>query len=251
MPGIVLYSGSDKAGANIAGILEREHGIGSLLYEGRILDMKPEDMSFIESALGEGDVCIVASRHRSESGTPSLTTHSPGNYGAAGAGGVDGELGYAPALYLSHALNSLKENGIDGYEVCFEATHHGPTALKHPILFVEVGSTEKEWGDHAACGKAADAIKSLISDEISDLPAALGFGGGHYCRKLSAVTGYALGHICAKHNLEFLDESMLAQMIAKTVPRPGYALIEKKGLGIEKARVLELIKKSGLETVLI
>jgi D-aminoacyl-tRNA deacylase len=251
MSGVVLYSESDTAGSNIAKILERDYGIASIAYEKRIPYMKLEDLSFIRDSLLEGDVCIVASRHRSESGTPSLTVHSPGNYGIAGAGGSDRELGFAPALYLRKALKSLQDGRLEGFEVCLEATHHGPTALRHPMMFVEVGSTEKEWGDLAACRKAALAAKSLFEEDVEEMPVAIGLGGGHYCRKFSAVSDYALGHICAKHALSCLDEPMLSQMIEKTVPHPAFALVEKKGLGKEKARVLDLLKGSGLEIVYV
>jgi D-aminoacyl-tRNA deacylase len=236
----VIFSNTDRAGSNIASLLKEEHGIKALEYDKEILQMD----GAID--LSGTSLCIVASRHKSESGTPTLTAHSPGNYGSAQAGGRDLELGYSPALYLRRAAMLLQENKIDGFESCLEATHHGPTGFPFPMLFVEVGSGVKEWNDLFACSTVAKIIADLVSGESVDAPAAIGFGGGHYCRKFSFVTDYAIGHICPKYNLAYLDSSMVAQMIEKTVPRPEYALVEKKGLGSEKERIRKLLSETCL-----
>lgn len=239
----VIFSSKDKAGANIAGILRDEYGLKPLEYDKEILHMGWED------SLSETTLCVVASRHKSESGTPSLTAHSPGNYGIARAGGRDRELGYAPAYYLRRAALLLQKNRIPGYESCLEATHHGPTGFPFPVIFVEVGSGEKEWNDLSACAVAAGIIDELLSSEPGVVPVAVGFGGGHYCRKFSHVSDYAVGHICPKYSLSCLDSEMVAQMIEKTVPRPEYALVEKKGLGGEKGRIREFLSETELSVV--
>jgi D-aminoacyl-tRNA deacylase len=236
----VIFSNTDNAGENIASILEKEYGIKALEYDKEILYMDGAiDMSGTS-------LCIVASRHKSESGTPTLTAHSPGNYGIAQAGGRDRELGYAPARCLRKAAMLLQECKKDGYESCLEATHHGPTGFPFPMIFVEVGSGVKEWNDLSACGIAAKIIAGLMSGEPQEAPVAIGFGGGHYCRKFSSVTDYAIGHICPKYNLSNLDSAMIEQMIYKTVPRPKIALVEKKGLGGEKERIRKLLSGTDL-----
>lgn len=240
---IVLYYLGDAAGGNIARILEEDKGVDSIRSEESIL--------YLEKLGGiEADVCIVASKHASGSGKPSLTCHSPGNFGSADMGGRDRTLAISPALYLRHALISMKEIGGERkprYEVSFEATHHGPTELVFPVIFVEVGSTQKEWGDLGACAVAADVIADLVQGEPEDAPVAVGFGGGHYCRKFSGIEDYAIGHICPKYNLCNLDEKLIKEMISKTTPEPEYALIEWKGMGGEKSRILKLLNETGLE----
>jgi len=236
----VIFSNRDKAGSNIASLLEEEHGIKALEYDNEILHMDGV------MNLSGTSMCIVASRHKSESGTPTLTAHSPGNYGTAQAGGRDRELGYAPALYLRKAAMLLQENRKVGYESCLEATHHGPTGFPFPMVFVEVGSGVNEWNDLFACRIIAKIIAELVSGEPQDAPTAIGFGGGHYCRKFSLVSDYALGHICPKYNLANLDSAMLEQMIEKTIPKPEYALVEKKGLGGEKERIRKLLSETCL-----
>ncbi len=239
----VIFSNKDKAGTNIAGLLRDEYGLKALEYDKEILHLDGI------SNLPDSSLCIVASRHKSKSGTPTLTAHSPGNYGAAQAGGRDRELGYAPALLLRKAAMLLQKNRIPGYESCLEATHHGPTGFPFPMIFVEVGSSEKEWNDLSACAVAAGIIAELAASTPEVVPAAVGFGGGHYCRKFSSVVDYAVGHICPKYSLSCLDPVMVVQMIEKTVPRPEYALVEKKGLGGEKERIRSLLLETDLSVV--
>ena len=236
----VIFSNKDKAGSNIAFLLEEEHGIKAMEYDNEILHMD----GMID--LSDTSLCIVASKHKSESGTPTLTAHSPGNYGIAQAGGRDRELGYAPALYLRQVAMLLQGNKKEGFESCLEATHHGPTGFPFPMVFLEVGSGVNEWNDLSACRIVARIIAELFSSEPQDAPTAIGLGGGHYCRKFSCVSDYAIGHICPKYNLACLDSAMLEQMLAKTVPKPEYALVEKKGLGGEKERIRKLLAQTDL-----
>ncbi len=239
---IILFSSRDPAGRNIA----------KQLRPGNILEV--ENVPQMNETGIEADLFIVASRHVSKSQTPTLTCHSPGNYYTADSGKPK-ELSIAPALYLRKALMLLKSSKIKyklDYEVSLECTHHGPTSLNTPILFVEVGSTMKEWSDLNACRAAAEVINELLLYNPEEkIKSAVAFGGGHYCRKFSEIEEYAIGHICPKYNLQNLDKSMIEQMIEKTVPKPTVALAERKGLGKEKKRILELLEESGLELVLV
>ena len=114
-------------------------------------------------------------------------------------------------------------------------------------MYVEVGSSPREWDDFDACGAVAESIKKLTLYEPEKKTPAIGIGGGHYCRKFSRIKDYSLGHICPKHNLENLDEKMVCEMIQKTHPIAQIILVEKKGLGKEKERIYGLLEKTGLE----
>jgi len=235
---VVLYSAKDPAGRNIAGYLKNAIEI-------------PDSTLYLKELEVNPSLAIVASRHASESGTPTLTCHSPGNFGTAEAGGNPRELGVAPALYLREALLNLKENPPANYEVSLEATHHGPTGLGFPIMFAEVGSTDREWKDMNSCRFVAEVISKLLNSNPEKIPSAIGFGGGHYCRKFSKVEEFSIGHICPKHNLPNLDDEMLKQMIERTIPTPEFALVEKKGLGTEKRRALSMLEGTELEVVIL
>ena len=59
---------------------------------------------------------------------------------------------------MTSLLREIKKNQLNGYDVCFEATHHGPL-LETPTIFLEIGSTEKQWEDEVP---ARILIKSLL-----------------------------------------------------------------------------------------
>ncbi len=240
---LILYSKRDIAGTNIADTLRKKFE-----SNGEVKILGNDNVLFMQDFKETPEICIVASRHRSESGKPTLTCHSPGNFGAAELGGNPMELGISPANYLSECINLLKSNPVQGYEITLEVTHHGPTGLKFPVMFVEIGSGEKEWNDEKACSAVAECIFALTRGKQEKLPVAIGFGGGHYCRKFTELTNeYAIGHICPKYNLQNIDGKTLEEMIEKTVPTPEFALIDKKGMGSERRRILEILKSTNLE----
>ncbi len=74
-------------------------------------------------------------------------------------------------------------------------------------------------------------------------------GGSHYshvANKAMLKTDFAVGHICAKHNLENLDENLLKEAMEKTVPKANIVLLDWKGLGKEKQRILDLLNKNDI-----
>ncbi len=151
---------------------------------------------------------IFLSTHRSESGIPSLTVHTTGNFTdkeVLGArprevGAIDPDL---QKNYLI-ALNERKSR-LEGYEITIEATHHGPTSLRRPVLFVELGSSERQWGDDHAAEVIGDALMASLTSGKRWDKVALAFGGTHYPQKFNDVLlgdEYALSAIVAKHYLE-------------------------------------------------
>ena len=57
----------------------------------------------------------------------------------------------------------------------------------------------------------------------------------------------AVGHICAKYNLENLDENLIKDTIEKIIPKPKFVLLDWKGLGKEKQRILDILNRSNLD----
>ena len=167
-----------------------------------------------------------------------------GNFGKAELGGRDGELALAPALYLREALKGLLNYGRDsGYSISLEVTHHGPTSLPFPLVFVEVGSALEQWNDLNACRIVAKVINDLMACKPEKVPTAIGFGGPHYAPNFTAVIEkVALGHIMSKYAIENASKEMIKQMMEKTLPKPDYALFDWKGLsGGEKQKVIRIL----------
>lgn len=201
------------------------------------------------------DLFIFLSKHRSGSNTKSFAVHSIGNWSVAKAGGKERELVPSSAHVQQLILLEFLKNPREGYEITMEATHHGPFTTT-PSIFVEVGSTEEEWQD-ANNGKIiANIVLNAIAQYIQhqhkrDKPTfAIGIGGPHYCNnfnKLSLRKNYAFSHICPKHSLKDLDDEVLKQAIEKNVEKVESIVLDWKGLGQEKQRVLDLVNKFWLK----
>jgi len=133
---------------------------------------------------------------------------------------------------MQAVLRALARHCPEGYQVSYEVTHHGPTALVHPSFFVEIGSTEKEWGDPVAGQAVAEAV--LNAEPVNAIPL-IGIGGTHYAPRETAIaltTRGAFGHIASsRRQVGTLDREMVQAMVKesgavaayidrKAVPRP-------------------------------
>jgi D-aminoacyl-tRNA deacylase len=198
---------------------------------------------------------VFLSRHSAESGIASVTAHTPGNFSDdTKFGGRARELGRSDPSLLKNYLISLwkRKERLTGYEVTMEATHHGPTSLRKPVLFVEVGSSEKYWGDARAAAAVGEALVESLTEGTIWSKTAIGFGGTHYPEKFTKVLvegDLALSFVAPKYVLEHVDEGMVEQMLQKTMAPVKYALLDWKGLGAHKDKILGLASRFGLEVV--
>lgn len=170
---------------------------------------------------------IFLSRHKAASGKPSLTVHPIGNWGDADYGGIKGEVTPTSSDIMTSLLREIKKNQLNGYDVCFEATHHGPL-LKTPTIFLEIGSTENEWEDKVP---ARILIKSLLEFKFKSGINVLGFGGGHYAPRFTEAAlshNVSFGHIVANYGIPHLTENML--MRALKVGKSEGIYFHKKGM---------------------
>ena len=200
------------------------------------------------------DFFIFASKHRSKENKPSFTVHPIGNWDKSEFGGQEKKLCLSSAvliknLYLSLMQNShfLQENA--NIEVSLEVTHHGPYVEK-PAVFIEIGSTEREWNEKINGEIIAKTIMKALENENKNYRIAVGIGGPHYCSNFNKIilkTDIAISHICPKYLLEQLGEDLIKQSIEKTVEKVDFGLLDWKGLGAEKQRIIDVLKKIDLE----
>lgn len=153
------------------------------------------------------------------------------------------------------------------YDATLEATHHGPY-IEKPVLFLELGSNEKYWKDKNGANIVAksliNAIKQfndkdnpIINNNLKNknngnegYESCFVIGGGHYnhvANKAMQKSELGVGHILPKYNLDNLDEEMLKQIMDKIIPMPKFALLDWKGLGKEKQKILELLNKNDIK----
>lgn len=263
---VILASTSDIASKTLADALESEGfqstGVELLghpvFQKGPLLLARFEDMVITPPNLDEyfnPQAYIFLSRHSAESGIPSLTAHTTGNFGdEAEVGGAPRELGKVDPALLKNYLIALwrRRDEAPRYQVTMEATHHGPTSLQKPVLFVELGSSEEYWGDAQAARVVAGALlESLAAKQIWSR-VAVGFGGTHYSEKFTKMSvdgDMAFSFVAPKYSLELIDERMVGQMLQRTNAPVKYAVLDWKGLGKHKEKVVGLVKQFGLEEV--
>jgi len=264
----LIASGKDPAGRNIHQQLlsldfEKTSGQfhGNLIHSMRVQDAEISLYLIADELLAadnletqiEADIFIFLSKHRSGSNTKSFAVHSIGNWSEAKAGGQDRVLCPSSAVLQYLVFLELLKNKREGYEITMEATHHGPY-IERPAIFVEVGSTEEEWQDQENGSIIAktilDALEKYSKKDYEKPAIAIGIGGPHYCNnfnKLLERKNYAFSHICPKHFLQELDHDMLKQAIEKNVEKVESIVLDWKGLGAEKQKVLDAVHRFGIK----
>jgi D-aminoacyl-tRNA deacylase len=160
----------------------------------------------------EIDNIIFLSRHKAASGRPSLTVHPIGNWGSAEYGGKESEISGASPKWMTGLLLKIKEHRIPGYDVCFEATHHGPL-LEKPTMFLEIGSSESEWEKKEP---AEALIKSLLDLKPATGINIVGIGGGHYTPRFTEAAfshDVCFGHMVANYGVPVLNSNLIQKAI--------------------------------------
>jgi D-aminoacyl-tRNA deacylase len=196
---------------------------------------------------------IFISRHSSQSGKPTLSVHTPGNFGDAELGGLPKTLSVSPAQAMQIALKALmhyKETLNLNYEVSFECTHHGPS-INVPTMFVELGSCAEQWSDLKAAEAVAHSAMTVIANFSAPTNAAvLGIGGTHYNQRFTLMTlvGEAVfGHMIPKYAIHHIDSEMLRQCVERTLEKVPLAVLDWKGIKSEdKPNLLSALESAGL-----
>ncbi|MFX0033051.1 MAG: D-aminoacyl-tRNA deacylase [Candidatus Hodarchaeota archaeon] len=205
----------------------------------------------LEDTIRDPDFIIVASRHASKTARPALLTHTTGNWTKnADFGGQPEELSKSSAiLHKAGFLSLLKEVEIElleNYVIDIEVTHHGPTNLEKPLIYMELGSSKKEWIDTVAAKVVANAIinttfKYIEFRETQNNKVGIGFGGSHYAPNFNRIirsSNIAISFICPKYFIQNLNHKFIEQMILNTYEKVDFFIIDWKGVNSEDKKYL-------------
>jgi len=197
------------------------------------------------------ELLVFVSKHSSVSGIPTLSVHTPGNFGEAQVGGITRKISVSPASAMKEALLEVsrrKEQLGLNYKVSYECTHHGPS-LDVPTMFVELGSSPVQWKDLKAAEAVAHAAMAAVTKR-SRHSAVLGVGGPHYSERFTRMalnTEVAFGHIIPKYAIPKIDAAMLKQCVQKTVETVESAVFDWKGMrGADKKRLMTILDEIGV-----
>ena len=267
---LLVASNKDPAGTNIAKYILQHYPFQETeskfqenpVYTAKIADKQVTHVTLSEEAVNaqtlpetfpNAELIVFVSRHSSQSGKPTLSVHTPGNFAAAELGGLPRCVSVAPANAMRTALKTMKRLQIQrslSYEVSFECTHHGPS-LNVPAMFVELGSSPPQWTDTRAAAVVAEAAMEAIAVfDNSRGTAVLGIGGTHYNQKFTqmALADEAVfGHMIPKYALAQVDLEMLRQCTEKTMEKVEVAVLDWKGIRSEdKPRILASLQEADL-----
>lgn len=253
---LVAYR-DDPAGNNMANFLATEMEHDGEIYRGKNYDLVIIPTPAISADwLGEKydyDGFVFLSKHAAESGVLALTCHSTGNFEDAKFGGNNRQVAIPhPNLQKKYLKNIWKNKSqFKKFQITIEATHHGPSALNKPSIFIEIGTTPQQWNDVELCKTVASKVDEVLSNTIEKNPIAICFGGTHYPEKFTKelLEGkYALGTVMPKHTLDFLDKELFSHILQRN-SMAKTALLDWRGLGKNKQKLLDLLSQTDLEVI--
>jgi D-aminoacyl-tRNA deacylase len=262
---LAAYSSKDIAGVNIAkqvmnnfpfsktGETFQEKPVYSAEINGKqvtLITLKDETVyaQNLPEHFANIELIVFLSRHSSQSGKPTLSVHTPGNFAEAELGGLPRTVSVCPAAAMSDALKALAQYRTEmklDYEVSYECTHHGPS-LNVPTMFVELGSSPQQWSDiRAAEAVAKAAMQAIAQLDNSENQAAIGIGGTHYNQHFTkmALNNEALfSHMIPKYALPDLDAEILQQCVERTKEKVDHAILDWKGItSKDKPKILKTL----------
>ena len=253
---LVAYQ-DDPAGHNMAKFLSKEMTQENDIFRGKYYDLLIIPTPAISADWLEEkydyDGFVFLSKHAAESGVLALTCHSTGNFSEAKFGGNDRQVAVPHPNLQKAYLKALKEkeSKFSEFRITIEATHHGPTALTKPSIFIEIGTTEKQWNDVSLCNSVASLVHKVMTQPVKENPVAICFGGTHYPSKFTdeLLQGkHALGTVIPKHALDNLDEELFSHIVAQN-SMAKTVLLDWAGLGSNKQKVVDLLKSTELEVI--
>lgn len=253
---LVAYR-DDPAGYNMAKFLSQEMTLDGEIYRGKYYDLLIIPTPAISADWLEEkydyDGFIFLSKHAAESGVLALTCHSTGNFSEAKFGGNDRQIAVPHPYVQKEYLQTLWKNKsqFPDFQITIEATHHGPTALTKPTIFIEIGTTEKQWTDVSLCNSVAVFVHSVMTKNIPSSPIAICFGGTHYPEKFTKelLEGkFSLGTVVPKHALDSIDEDLFLHILKQNKIAKA-CLLDWGGLGSNKQRIIDFLNNTDLEVI--
>jgi D-aminoacyl-tRNA deacylase len=252
---VIIFSSSVVASNTIArsllsiGGFEKTSETEWKLGETTLIDCKSQSILDIPTDF-ETDYIIVLSPHKSKDGKPALTAHFPGNWNEAKYGGEQKTINVAFASKLKDIIKEMHALAKNSqFEVTLEADHHGPTCSV-PIIYAELGSSEKHWNNEEGAGIVARAVLSAIKSERV-YEAVLGIGGGHYPKRFNEMVlngELAVAHILPKYMIDSIGEDVFRQAVEKNVENVRKVVVLKDETSVgQRKKIAGLCEKFGVE----
>ena len=247
----------DPAGYNMAKCISQKLDKKGEVYKGKYFDLTIIQSPVISADWLEEkfdyDGYVFLSKHAAESNVLALTCHNTGNFLDANFGGYRRQVSIPhPHLqnsYIQDLWNARSK--FPEFQITIEATHHGPTALSKPALFIEIGTTEKEWNDVNLCNSVATIVVKVMEKKQKSYPIAICFGGTHYSDKFTSelIHGeHSIGTVVPKYAFEQIDKNLFSHILERNIGAT-VALLDWKGMGKNKQKILGMLEETDLEII--
>ncbi len=248
---VLVESGQDPSSVSISRFLVEHYPFrtgripgmltagGYVLYRSEEKHLYMNNLEETLSKLGIAPTTIIfLSKHSSQAKIKSLTVHAMGNIGEAILGGYPSQVSMSDPGNMSSALRIMRKTPVEGFNITFEATHHGPLTMI-PSFFIEIGTEKEDWENESALSTVSNAIMHCTDEGKEGF---IGIGGGHYSPKITEYavnSGVNVGHILSKHSHEALSPEMIDQCVQRTKGFKGF-LVDWKGT---RGPIREMVKK--------
>ena len=200
------------------------------------------------------ELFIYASRHKAASKMPSLLVHSTGNWTHKNDfGGRPHSISFSSpesvrCAYLE-LLNQKELLNLKDFDVTMEVTHHGPTQIKKPLVFVELGSFQEYWTHDLGALAVANAIMKVVNNKLK-FTNVIGFGGTHYCSNFNKILerneNIAIGHVIPKYAIDNISSNLILSALQKS--NAHLAVIDHKGTNSsQKQKIKEILEKNNIQ----
>ena len=218
-----------------------------------------EDVTDLDTYF-QPELYLFVFRHLGK-GLSRLTVHPVGNFtlpkpdSKVPYRGLPHHIAYTNPAYMKEALkfmHHLNQERNLNYSVSYEVTHHTPTELKAPVMFLEIGDTEVNHNDEKAIVAVAETALHLLNTTPPSCTNCIAIGGDHYAERFTrrALNGeYGFGHFIAGYALPDVTPEVLEQAINKTVGGVKFAIIDSKTVGQEQKPLLSLLESKGIDVI--
>ena len=161
----------------------------------------------------------------------------------------DGNGGFLVAKSLMGALGRF--NGfvaINNNTLNEKNYNNNPTMINNPTNKNNDYKNKSKINENNNSIEKNNANNVIKNNENTNYEPVFVVGGSHcnhVANKAMLQSNLAVGHICAKYNLGNLDESMIKQAMGKCKAK--FVLLDWKGLGKEKKRIIDLLDKNNIK----
>ncbi|MFH1456024.1 MAG: D-aminoacyl-tRNA deacylase [archaeon] len=208
------------------------------------------------------ELYVFVFRHLGK-GLPRLTVHPCGNFvlpkpdSKVPYRGEPHRIAYSHPAYMKMALKFMdkvnKEREL-GYNVSYEVTHHTPTELKAPLMFLEIGDTEEHHNDEKAIQAIADTVLHIIETQPEACDNCIAIGGDHYTGRFTrrALTeSYAFAHFIPSYAMPDVTPEVVELAIDRVVGGVKYAVFDRKGKSTEEDRnkIFKVFEEKDIELI--